>query len=212
MTEAFNIDCMVGMAKYPDGYFELAIVEFATLTPKYLFDIHENIKRITDRKSRGVHGLRGLNYEGVRVLPIRAGVALRRAIRRWAQAVKGTGENHNGRALDPTASEGVEGLHIQRQEAWEEEHQEVRGRGNRFIRFGLFGHTEGGLPEKQRHARDHQHTCRPSTGDVLRREGDGRLSESDCVKRFMQSIGNIRTSWNPCFNGQPNVAGGVQPL
>lgn len=27
MTEAFNIDCMEGMAKYPDKYFELAIVD-----------------------------------------------------------------------------------------------------------------------------------------------------------------------------------------
>ncbi len=51
MTHAENIDCMEGMARYPDGWFELAIVD-----PPYGIDVNMNAgrKRDTVSKKRAV--------------------------------------------------------------------------------------------------------------------------------------------------------------
>lgn len=47
MTQVFNEDCMIGMARYPDKYFELAIVD-----PPYGIKRADNIKTIGKNYSR----------------------------------------------------------------------------------------------------------------------------------------------------------------
>ena len=52
----YNIDCMQGMAQYPDKYFELAIVD-----PPYGIEVNVSMgKRKTDKKS-GYHKFAGLD-------------------------------------------------------------------------------------------------------------------------------------------------------
>ena len=46
-SEVYNCDCMELMAKYPDGYFELAIVD-----PPYGINVNVNMgRRKNDKKS-----------------------------------------------------------------------------------------------------------------------------------------------------------------
>lgn len=48
MNEVFNEDCMIGMARYPDKYFDLAIVD-----PPYGININHSIGRRKGDKHSG---------------------------------------------------------------------------------------------------------------------------------------------------------------
>jgi site-specific DNA-methyltransferase (adenine-specific) len=55
MSEVFNEDCMVGMARYPDKYFDLAIVDppFGIGTVKNKFQRHKNTHTYKNKEAPG---------------------------------------------------------------------------------------------------------------------------------------------------------------
>ena len=62
ISEVHNEDCMIGMSRYPDKWFDLkkmknTLIDFAVLTPKYVSLVYENIERITDREGGRIHRL-----------------------------------------------------------------------------------------------------------------------------------------------------------
>jgi len=53
-SEVYNCDCMELMAKYPDGYFELAIVD-----PPYGINVNVNMGRRKNDKKSNYHKFAG---------------------------------------------------------------------------------------------------------------------------------------------------------
>lgn len=48
VSEVFNEDCMIGMSRFPDGYFDLAIVD-----PPYGINIANSPRLVTDKGKKG---------------------------------------------------------------------------------------------------------------------------------------------------------------
>lgn len=46
-SEVYNEDCMIGMARYPDGYFDLAIVD-----PPYGINVNMNLGRRKGKRKK----------------------------------------------------------------------------------------------------------------------------------------------------------------
>lgn len=210
MTEAYNIDCLIGMAQYPDKYFDLAVVDkiylyTAMLTSTYVYYIHENIQRITDRESRRIFSVLRFNLKRICCIPFGAGTSLRCAFRYWKKNNSCAGENHALSAYSSAASEGKQNVHIQHKEVREICKKHFNRRGCGFDCACLFRHAQGWLFTIFKNAKHNKYKSRSIQGYALRRERNTRLSKSYFFKRLKISDTNSKGFRASCCSGKQNA-------
>lgn len=194
----------------PDKFYELAIVS----PLKFVNLVYEKIQRITDRKGRGIHGLRRPNIEGLCCVPERAGITIRRGTGYRRQAVKGAGKDNRVSSRNSTKVwHGIEGLYFQHKASREKQWQTTNGEGRGYIRPCLSGHKESGICASQGHAVNDKHTSRPFTRNTQGRARYSQFSKGQrTFKNRFKSKRDRATNRNRCVYCKQDAQGGVQAV
>lgn len=177
-SKIFNEDCMIGMARYPDKFFDLAVV-----TPKYVYLYNENIKRITNRQSGGISGLRRFNNERVCCISERTGTTIRCITGYRGKDISGSGENNIFATNYSATFKGNTLLYFQYKKGWEKKQENISVKRSGFICACLFGDKESGLYNIFQYARNISVKSGFASGIVLRRKRGYGLSKSIVAKR-----------------------------
>lgn len=196
MIELLNCDCM----------------DLAIETTKYVSLPNANIEGIADWESRRIYSLCGFNIERVCSIYQRAGALLRCAFGYREQIIKSPGKNYDRAANRSAAVERIEGVYFQYKEKWQRWFKEISGRGNRFIRSGLFGYTPSWVFNFFGNAGYNQHSGRQFARHSLRREGHRRLQKCYFLVEDSFSKRNFNENRTSYFCGQQNASGGVLAL
>ncbi len=217
ISEVHNEDCMIGMARYPDNWFDLkkmknTLIDFAVLTPKYVSLVYENIERITDRQGRRIHSLCRLNYERLCGVSFRTGATLRRAFRYWSQTNTGSGKDNNCPKISAAKIEAVTGLCIRNKESRKEQQATFCKWGCGFVRTCLFGYKKGWLSTARQHANNNKLSSGQPEWDILRRERNNRPQENFRIKVKPNANANCKGNGLTYCGSQSYGEGGLQAI
>lgn len=202
-----NIDCMEGMAKFPDKFFDLAVV-----TVKYVSLQYEKIKRIANRKSRGVYGLFGFNYKRIYSIPKRTGIAIRCAFRYWVKNIKSASKNYIRSESSTATSNGIKSVLLQYRKAWERREGGIPKRGGGFICACLFRHQKSWIYNPGQNAKYYFFQSGSPERNALRREGHIRLSKGFGIERNYVSNKNCQNIEYSRSTSKQNAEGGLLAL
>ena len=177
--EVHNADCMEVMARFPDKYFELAIVALLIDKSKKKDIIwHADFKRITNRKSWRIPCMRRLNLKGLHRFSKRARLAIRRCFRHWFKAFASSGKDHIGSKDCSSTQSRFAGLRLFRKARREGRENPLLISGNRSFCACLLGHKASRLSNPSRFTSHNQYPGGCASRKIQRRKRRGESSDS----------------------------------
>ena len=214
ISEVHNEDCMIGMARYPDKWFDCKNIslDFAFVTSNYVSLRYETIERITSWEGWRIHCLCRFNHKRLCSLSIRTRVALRRFVRHWSQSFACSGKNNIMPKRSGSEGKNFKGIYFQHKACWEKQQSCFLKWGCGFVCACLFRYAKSWLCVTREFANDNKSSCGQSERYILRRKrNNGSFEGIGHENNHVANTDCKRTGLARCSR-KSNGAGGLQTV